>query len=414
MDNGLGPLNVLYPRVLETSLYVPSKRVPVPQPKVDLPDGSSRVGSSSGILERVVSSENETHDFMAFEAIKKLGIDSSTAVIVAGNTHIEGHLPCVASSYQTELGTPCLDVILNSEDDVANVKEVLRTALRLNSGGGAVLVSNNEKSFFSPDAHNEEREHIKGYVNFSYEGSLAKKIARELGLCLEFSFDIITGCASTNYALHLAENLFNLRKQKVAVVSVDRMTRIVNPKDDKAIHLFGDMSSGVLIGSSIWKNFIRNGIYSDGSLRHLIETEIIDGKSYFKQEHRKVYTDAVRLIREFTDRGFEEKQNHEMISGSPGKFFVICHQGNPSMIRKALGDNNKIDGYVVASARTGNCASTSVVQGLDALIKGGLYFDGKELNPDAKGDQLVLQRGDYVLLFGMGAGFSYAYNLLKF
>lgn len=413
-DVGLGPLNVLYPKILETSLYVPTNRIPVPQPEVRRSDGTTRIGSSSGLLERAVSSEKETHEFMAFEAVKKLKIDPGTAVIIAGNTHVRGHIPCIASKYQSEPGSPCLDVILDYESDINNIKDILKNALKLNSGGSAILISNNKKEIFSPEIYNDEKENIKGYVHFSYEGSLAKKIARELNACQEYSFDVMTGCASTNYALLLAEHLFNLRKQKIAVVSVDRMTQIVNPNDEKSIHLFGDVAGGILIGSSFWRNFIKSGIYCDGSVRNIIETENIEGKDYFKQEHRRVYTDAIRLIKEFTLRGIGEKKYHEQISGDAGRLFVICHQGNPSMIRKALDDFNEIDGYVIASERTGNCASASVIQGLDALLNERLCFKEKELTPEIKGNPVVIQRNDYVLLFGMGAGFSYAYNLLKF
>lgn len=341
-----------------------------------------------GIKERRVAQPHESHLYMATDAVKraieKSGIDlKETSIILAGNTHVPGVVPCVASKFAIGKNMAAFDVIANNISYAAEAACALfktcgiRSEDQLETGDGSGAAGH-------------------GIIYQHKKPALAQAIARELGMNAERSYDVITGCASYNFALALADASIKDKPQNIVVAAVDKMGGVVDEKDRNSVVLFGELASATVLGSSKEEGFVAHYLETDGRQRALITLN-----PYFSQDGRAVYKWAVSKIEELTIRAVEETMD---IGGN--RLFMAPHQANPRMLEAAMRKEifRKVYGTVVTGDMLGNSSTASIAHALDVLLNEGVQIKDHKEKPE---------KGDFIGILGFGAGLSSAVNVYR-
>jgi 3-oxoacyl-[acyl-carrier-protein] synthase-3 len=383
----------VFTRVVETASYVPETIRTnkdcvemVGDEKTNPETGTSEewIESCTGILERRIAQDWETQHFMAKNAVGKILEKVKVprreiSIILAGNTH-PAHLtpalpvliPCKASEmhYQLQAGnTPAFDAIT---DDLTTAAWATTRLL------GSTLIVDKTAEHHINELKQQKRNSI---IYHHRQKGLAQIIAEELNMDTAGSYDVVTGCASYNYGLALADATIKAMPQYIIVVGVDKMLQITNPKDRRTVVLFGELASATLLGPSPVPGFMAHKLEMDSSLKDAIC--IKDGS--FWQNGRAVYAWAVRKVLEYL-------QVARQCAEPP---VAIPHQANPSMLGaiRAHKDYPPIRDMIVTGDRFGNCSTASVPHAFDVALQ-----------------TERIRQGDEALFIAMGAGASSGYN----
>jgi len=346
-----------------------------------------------GIKERRIANQYETHLYMAVRAIRQAiwnAIDNigntntiklkETSIILTGNTHIPGLIPCEASKYAVAPDTCAFDVVTEDLKTVGLACKNLFDAYTIIGKGGTEIV--NERK---PDWKTQ------AIVYQHKQDGLAQVMAKEMGMNAEQSFDLATGCASFNYGLALADALIKKEPQYIVVAAVDKMLDVTNPKDRSTVVLFGELAGAALLGPSETPGFIAHSLHTDGTQRDAIVMKQAEGwdKPYFWQDGPAVYKWAVRTMRE---------QARLVVEKSNGRVVLVPHQANPRMLKEAFKDKlfNRVADSIVTGDLYGNSSTASIAHALD------VGFRAKRIRLE-----------DYVGILGFGAGLSDGVNVYR-
>jgi 3-oxoacyl-[acyl-carrier-protein] synthase-3 len=218
----------------------------------------------------------------------------------------------------------------------------------------------------------------------------AASVAARLGATAAAAFDINTACSGFNHALALADALVRAgTAQQVLVVASERMTDWVDPTDRSTGPIFADGAAAALVSPSDTPGIFPVAWGHDGSQADAIQ--IPDRYSKMTMQGRTVYRWTVTALPAIARHachlaGLDPSQ----IKG------FVPHQANLRII-DALADSADITCAANARdiTRTGNTCAASVPLALCNLIETG-----------------QLASGDPVLLFGFGAGLSYAAQVI--
>lgn len=404
--------------VLTSSVYYPENRVKT----------GEYIRSRTGITERVVASPDETHFFMASKTLEDLLSKSSVnrkdvAVIVARNTGITGHIPCVASKRHKEISSknaePAMDILYDGQH--SSLLSGLRATFGADEGG---YVEHDAKSYWEqssePSIAFEDR--LCGVVHFDV-GALASELSKEYGLNEKYSFDVVTGCASLNAALQLACGFNKIEQRYFAVIGVDRMNDLVDYSDKSTNDLFGDLASGFLLKPS-YNGFLAHRLNTEIDVENSIWAEKNNGKEIFKMKGLCVYKWAVPAVISMINEALEVKRKYESwrieelvktkTEEPRGRFFVGCHQANPRMIEEiAQKASPEVYGFALCGDVTGNGSTASIGQSFHNLRTQSFYKSKNILRLSGEGDKVKLEPYDYVLVVGFGAGLTRGWNLLR-
>jgi len=346
-----------------------------------------------GIKERRIANVYETHEFMAARAIRQAiwnAIDNigntntikleRLSIILTGNTHIPGLIPCEASKYSVMPDACAFDVITEKLEPIENACKFLFDAYTIIGNGGIQI-----KSERAPDWKTQ------GIVYQHKQDGLAQILAREMGMKAEKSFDLATGCASFNYGLALADALIRQEPQYIVVAAVDKMLDVTNPKDRSTVVLFGELAGAAVLGPSEMPGFLTHSLHTDGLQRDAIVMKQAEGwdKPYFWQDGPAVYKWAVRTMRE---------QARFAINASNGRVVLVPHQANPRMLKEAFKDRlfNRVADSIITGDLYGNSSTASIAHALD------VGFRTERIRPE-----------DYVGILGFGAGLSDGVNVYR-
>lgn len=236
--------------------------------------------------------------------------------------------------------------------------------------------------------------------------SVACIIQEKLGAVNAGAFDLVAGCTGMVYSLEAARGFINNTTCKnVLVVGAEKLSSIVNWEDRNTCTLFGDGASALVVSYSEEDNFLDSIIKADGSGEDALK--IRAGGSRFplneddmppkadrclSMDGRSVYNFAVRVNTELIAEILEN--NNLTIDDIK---YIIPHQANERIIMAAAKRLKfPMEKFYMNMAEYGNTSAASI----------GLAFN--EIYE--KGD---IQRGDYIITVGFGAGLTYGANLIK-
>ncbi|MBZ0092861.1 MAG: ketoacyl-ACP synthase III [Sulfuricellaceae bacterium] len=213
------------------------------------------------------------------------------------------------------------------------------------------------------------------------------------------AFDVQAVCSGFIYAMATADQFIRSGQNKcVLVVGAETMSRIVDWNDRGTCILFGDGAGAVIMQTSDAPGILSTHLHADGSLQHLLEVPgnirdgQIQGAPYIVMDGGAVFKFAVNAL----DHVVEEALAANHMEKSEVDW-LVPHQANLRIIRgtaKKLGMG--MDRVVVTLESQGNTSAASIPLALDTAVR-----DGR------------IQRGETLLLEGIGGGFAWGAVLLR-
>jgi 3-oxoacyl-[acyl-carrier-protein] synthase III len=230
--------------------------------------------------------------------------------------------------------------------------------------------------------------------------STACLIQGKLGNKGAAAFDVQAVCAGFTYALGIAEKFIRSGSHKKAlVIGAEVFSRILDWQDRGTCVLFGDGAGAVVLEASEKPGILATAMHADGSQSGILNVPgqicggQVTGDPFLRMDGQSVFKFAVRVLADIAE---EVCQTAGIQTGDVD--WLIPHQANIRIIDatgKKLGINR--DRVIVTVDRHGNTSAASVPLALDEAVR-----DGR------------IQRGQKVLLEGVGGGFTWGAALLEF
>ena len=230
--------------------------------------------------------------------------------------------------------------------------------------------------------------------------STACLIQGQLGNKGATAFDVQAVCSGFVYALGIADKFIRSGSHKKAlIIGTEVFSRILDWSDRGTCVLFGDGAGAVVLEASDTPGILATALHADGSQSGILNVPgqvcggQITGDPFLRMDGPAVFKFAVRVLVEVA----EEVCKMAGI-GTSEVDWLIPHQANIRIIdatgRKLGVDRSKV---IVTVDRHGNTSAASVPLALDEAVR-----DGR------------IQRGQQILLEGVGGGFTWGAALLVF
>jgi len=230
--------------------------------------------------------------------------------------------------------------------------------------------------------------------------STACLLQSKLGNKGAMAFDIQAVCSGFVYALTIADKFIRSGSHKKAlVVGAEVFSRILDWTDRATCVLFGDGAGAVVLEASDKPGILATVAHADGSQNGILSVPgslrngQVVGDPFLRMDGQAVFKFAVRVLSEMA----EECCALAGIATSEIDW-LVPHQANMRIIDstgKKLG--LPAEKVVVTVDMHGNTSAASVPLALDQAVR-----DGR------------IQRGQKVLLEGVGGGFTWGAALLEF
>lgn len=213
------------------------------------------------------------------------------------------------------------------------------------------------------------------------------------------AFDVQAVCSGFVYALTIADKFIKSGSHKRAlVIGAETLSRIVDWNDRGTCVLFGDGAGAVVLVADSEPGILATALHADGSQSPILNVTgsisggVITGSPFLRMDGQAVFKLAVRVL---GDVAQEVLAAASMQTGDLD--WLIPHQAN-IRIMKATSKRLAIpdEKVVVTVDLHGNTSAASVPLALDAAVR-----DGR------------IQRGQSVLLQGVGGGFTWGAVLLR-
>jgi 3-oxoacyl-[acyl-carrier-protein] synthase-3 len=230
--------------------------------------------------------------------------------------------------------------------------------------------------------------------------STACLIQGQLGNKGAATFDVQAVCSGFAYALGIADKFIRSGSHKKAlVIGAEVFSRILDWSDRGTCVLFGDGAGAVVLEASETPGVLSTALHADGSMSGILNVPgqvcsgQVTGDPFLRMDGQAVFKFAVRVLAEVAEEVCQ-------IAGitTAEVDWLIPHQANIRII-EATGKRLGIakDKVIVTVDRHGNTSAASVPLALDEAVR-----DGR------------IQRGQKVLLEGVGGGFTWGAALLEF
>ncbi|WP_373740447.1 beta-ketoacyl-ACP synthase III [Neisseria sp.] len=214
------------------------------------------------------------------------------------------------------------------------------------------------------------------------------------------AFDVQAVCAGFMYAIQTANAYIKSgMAQKALVIGAETFSRIIDWTDRNTCVLFGDGAGAVVLGASDEAGIIHGKLQADGNYLDLLNTPgqiangQICGSPYLHMDGQGVFKFAVKMLAKVADEVIlEAGLTTEQID------WIIPHQANRRIIEstaKHLGLG--MDKVVLTVQDHGNTSAASIPLALDHGIRNG-----------------QIQRGQTLLLEGIGGGFAWGAVLVRY
>jgi 3-oxoacyl-[acyl-carrier-protein] synthase III len=214
------------------------------------------------------------------------------------------------------------------------------------------------------------------------------------------AFDLQAVCTGFTYALATAEKFIRSGSNKRAlVVGAEVFSRILDWNDRGTCVLFGDGAGAVVLEASDRPGILASALHADGSHNSILNVPgqvnrgVVTGDPFLRMDGQAVFKFAVRVLGEVA-REVVEQAGMAMDDVD----WLIPHQANIRILQatgKRLGVS--MDRVIATVAQHGNTSAASIPLALDLAVR-----DGR------------IQRGQKLLLEGVGGGFTWGAVLLEF
>ena len=214
------------------------------------------------------------------------------------------------------------------------------------------------------------------------------------------AFDVQAVCSGFAYAMSIADKFIRSGShQRALVIGAEVFSRILDWQDRGTCVLFGDGAGAVILEASEKPGILATALHADGSQSGILNVPgqvcggQVTGDPFLRMDGQAVFKFAVRVLADVAE---EVCAQAGIASGDVD--WLIPHQANIRIIEatgKKLGvDREKV---IVSVDRHGNTSAASVPLALDEAVR-----DGR------------IQRGQKVLLEGVGGGFTWGAALFEF
>lgn len=214
------------------------------------------------------------------------------------------------------------------------------------------------------------------------------------------AFDVQAVCSGFVYALGIAEKFIRAGSHKKAlVIGAETFSRILDWKDRGTCVLFGDGAGAVVLEASEQPGILASALHADGSYNQILNVPgqvangLVVGDPFLRMDGQAVFKFAVRVLAEVARECCEAASlPSEQVD------WLVPHQANIRIIEataKKMG--LPMERVVTTVADHGNTSAASVPLALDAAVR-----DGR------------IQRGQTVMLEGVGGGFTWGAVLLRY
>jgi 3-oxoacyl-[acyl-carrier-protein] synthase-3 len=214
------------------------------------------------------------------------------------------------------------------------------------------------------------------------------------------AFDLQAVCTGFAYALATAEKFIRSGSNKRAlVVGAEVFSRILDWNDRGTCVLFGDGAGAVVLEASDRPGILASALHADGSHSPILNVPgqvnrgVVTGDPFLRMDGQAVFKFAVRVLGEVA-REVVEQAGMSMDEVD----WLIPHQANIRILQatgKRLGV--PMERVIATVAQHGNTSAASIPLALDLAVR-----DGR------------IQRGQTLLLEGVGGGFTWGAVLLEF
>ena len=230
--------------------------------------------------------------------------------------------------------------------------------------------------------------------------SVATMVQHKLGASGCPAFDVQAVCSGFIYALTVADSMIQTGSAKRAlVIGSEIFSRILDFKDRTTCVLFGDGAGAVVLEASDQPGILATDLHADGKYKDIlcvpghVNRGGILGDPVLKMDGQAVFKLAVGVLEE-TARASLAKAN--MTDADID--WLIPHQANirimQSTAKKLKLSSDKV---VVTVDQHGNTSAASIPLALDTAVR-----DGR------------IQRGQTLMLEGVGGGFTWGSVLLRY
>lgn len=214
------------------------------------------------------------------------------------------------------------------------------------------------------------------------------------------AFDVQAVCSGFAYALSVAEKFIQSGSHKRAlVVGAEVFSRILDWNDRATCVLFGDGAGAIVLEASEKPGILSSALHADGSHHPIlcvpgtVASGRVLGDPFLRMDGPAVFKFAVRVLGDVANEVLDAAQiSVEDVD------WLIPHQANIRIIQstaKRLG--MPMDKVITTVADHGNTSAASIPLALDVAVR-----DGR------------IQRGQKVLLEGVGGGFTWGAVLIEY
>jgi 3-oxoacyl-[acyl-carrier-protein] synthase-3 len=230
--------------------------------------------------------------------------------------------------------------------------------------------------------------------------STATMVQHKLGIAGCPAFDVQAVCTGFIYALSVADAMIRAGSAKKAlVIGAEVFSRILDFKDRTTCVLFGDGAGAVVLEASDHPGLLATDIHADGKHRDIlcvpghVSGGSVLGDPVLKMDGQAVFKLAVGVLEETARTSLAKAGLEESAID-----WLIPHQANirimQSTARKLKVPMEKV---VVTVDQHGNTSAASIPLALDLAVR-----DGR------------IQRGQILMLEGVGGGFTWGSVLVKY
>jgi 3-oxoacyl-[acyl-carrier-protein] synthase III len=226
-------------------------------------------------------------------------------------------------------------------------------------------------------------------------------VQNKLGIAGCPAFDVQAVCAGFMYAIATANAYIKSKMAtKALVIGAETFSRLLDWSDRRSCVLFGDGAGAIILSASDQEGgILQTELRADGAYRHILQTPgkiasgNIEGSPYLFMDGQAVYKFAVKALANIAREVMEKSGLH------PSDIdWVIPHQANLRIIESTARHLNvPMDKFIVTLAEQGNTSAASIPLALDQGIKSGR-----------------IQRGQILLLEGIGGGFAWGAVTIKY
>jgi 3-oxoacyl-[acyl-carrier-protein] synthase III len=214
------------------------------------------------------------------------------------------------------------------------------------------------------------------------------------------AFDVQAVCSGFVYALATADKFIRSGAYRnVLVIGSEVFSRIIDFTDRTTCVLFGDGAGAVVLQASDEPGILSTALHADGSHANIlcvpgnVAAGAIQGSAFLYMDGQAVFKLAVTVL----DKVAREALAAAELDASQVDW-LIPHQANIRIMQgttKKLGLSN--ERLIVTVDEHGNTSAASIPLALDVAVR-----DGR------------IQRGQHVMLEGVGGGFTWGAALLRF